>query len=347
MTAPYSPSTTLRLTHITKSFPGVDALRDVTLEVLEGEVHAFLGENGAGKSTLMAVAAGAIEPDSGTVEIIGHRLEQASPASAQSLGLSVVYQHPSVLDDLSVAENLLFSVPPERRPARGQVNEWALAHLRVVGADIEPHARAEELSVAQRQLLKIAKALALDAKVLILDEPTESLTAAESASLFLQIDALRRRGASVVYISHRLPEVRRVADRITVLRDGEIRGTFPAAAISDEEVLALIVGRPVEQSFPEKAVPSAGDGTAPGPGRGAEVLHVTDLRGPRLAGVSFSLAPGEIVGLAGVEGNGRARGAPGAWWAAPTSRDGGGQRGPGGHAQPFALAALRHPLPAA
>jgi ribose transport system ATP-binding protein len=304
MTAPSSPSTTLRLTHITKTFPGVSALRDVSLEVLEGEVHAFLGENGAGKSTLMAVAAGAIEPDSGTVEIIGHRLEQASPATAQSLGLSVVYQHPSVLDDLSVAENLLFSVPPERRPARGQVNEWALAHLSVVGADIDPRSRAEELSVAQRQLLEIAKALALDARVLILDEPTESLTAAESASLFLQVDALRRRGASVVYISHRLPEVRRVADRITVLRDGEIRGTFAAAAISDEEVLALIVGRPVQQSFPAKPVPS-GDGEAPGAGGDAEVLRVTDLGGLRLSGVSFSVSPGEIVGLAGVEGNGQ------------------------------------------
>ncbi len=250
MTAPSSPSTTLRLTHITKTYPGVRALHDVTFEVLEGEVHAFLGENGAGKSTLMAVAAGAVAPDSGTIEILGHHLEQASPAVAQSFGLGVVYQHPSVLDDLTVAENLLFALPADLRPSQGQVNEWAAARLRVVGAEIDPNARAEELSVAQRQLLEIAKALALDAKVLILDEPTESLTAAESASLFLQVDALRQRGASVVYISHRLPEVRRVADRITVLRDGEIRGTFAAAAISDDEVLALIIGRPVQQTFP-------------------------------------------------------------------------------------------------
>ena len=263
MTAPSSPSTTLRLTHITKTYPGVRALHDVTFEVLEGEVHAFLGENGAGKSTLMAVAAGAVAPDSGTVEILGHHLEQASPAVAQSFGLGVVYQHPSVLDDLTVAENLLFALPADLRPPQGQVNEWAAARLRVVGAEIDANARAEELSVAQRQLLEIAKALALDAKVLILDEPTESLTAAESASLFLQVDALRQRGASVVYISHRLPEVRRVADRITVLRDGEIRGTFAAAAISDDEVLALIIGRPVQQTFPPKPVPCPDDSTGP------------------------------------------------------------------------------------
>jgi ribose transport system ATP-binding protein len=152
--------------------------------------------------------------------------------------------------------------------------------------------------VAQRQLLEIAKALALDAKVLILDEPTESLTAAESASLFLQVDALRQQGASIVYISHRLPEVRRVADRITVLRDGEIRGTFDAAAISDDEVLALIVGRPVQQTFPPKPATRPEDGTA-------ALLSVSDLRGPRLSGVTFDVAAGEIVGLAGVEGNGQ------------------------------------------
>jgi ribose transport system permease protein/ribose transport system ATP-binding protein len=298
MTAPLSPSTTLRLTHITKTYPGVRALHDVTFEVLEGEVHAFLGENGAGKSTLMAVAAGAVAPDSGTIEILGHHLEQASPALAQSFGLGVVYQHPSVLDDLTVAENLLFALPAHLRPPQGQVNEWAVARLRVVGAEIDPNARAEELSVAQRQLLEIAKALALDAKVLILDEPTESLTAAESASLFLQVDALRQRGASVVYISHRLPEVRRVADRITVLRDGEIRGTFAASAISDDEVLALIIGRPVQQTFPPKPAPRPDDGTA-------ALLRVTDLRGPRLSGVTFDISPGEIVGLAGVEGNGQ------------------------------------------
>jgi len=152
--------------------------------------------------------------------------------------------------------------------------------------------------VAQRQLLEIAKALALDAKVLILDEPTESLTAAESAALFLQVDALRKRGASVVYISHRLPEVRRVADRITVLRDGEVRGTFPATAISDEEILTLIVGRPVQQSFPPKPDPRPDD-------KVTELLRVSELRGPRMSGVSFDIAPGEIVGLAGVEGNGQ------------------------------------------
>ena len=179
----------------------------------------------------------------------------------------------------------------------------------------------------------------------ILDEPTESLTAAESASSFLQIDALRRRGASVVYISHRLPEVRRVAGPHHGPARRRNRGTFPAAAISDEEVLALIVGRPVEQSFPEKAVPSAGDGTAR-----AGALRCstsTDLRGPRLAGVSFSLAPGEIVGLAGVEGNGQREVLRALGGLLPHRGTVEVKGATGGHAQPFALAALRHPLPAA
>ena len=297
MTAPSSPSISLRLAHITKTFPGVRALHDVTLEVLEGEVHAFLGENSAGKSTLMAVAAGAIEPDSGLVEILGHRLEQASPALAQSFGLGVVYQHPSVLDDLSVAENLLFALPAERRPPQRQVNDWALAHLRVVGADIDPSTRAEELTVAQRQLLEIAKALALDAKVLILDEPTESLTAAESASLFLQVDALRQRRSSVVYYLTACPKS---GTSLTASRSSATERSryVPAAAISDEEVLALIVGRPVQQTFPPKPAPHT-DGEV------ADLLRVVDLRGPRLSGVTFQVAPGEIVGLAGVEGNGQ------------------------------------------
>ncbi len=295
-----SVTATLRLTDIVKSFPGVRALRGVSFEVLAGEVHALLGENGAGKSTLMAVAAGATAPDSGTVEIGGHRLEHASPAAAQALGLSVVYQHPSVLDDLTVAENLLLAVPGSRRPPQRQVERWTADHLAVVGADLPPRARAGELGVAERQLLEIARALALESKVLVLDEPTESLTETESHRLFEQIDAVRRRGASVVYISHRLPEVRRVADRVTILRDGEVRGTFAAAEIDDAEVLRLIVGRPVQQTFPPKRRRQAcGDATPP------PVLEVSGLRGPRLSGAGVTVEPGEIVGLAGVEGNGQ------------------------------------------
>src|SRR3984893_1548758 len=286
----------LRLDHIVKSFPGVVALRDVSFTVRSGEVHALVGENGAGKSTLMAVAAGVIAPDSGVVEIGAQRLTRPSPSAAQMLGLAVVSQHATVLDDLSVTENLLFSLPAERRPARADVTEWARRHLADVGADIRPGALAGDLAIAQRQLVEIARALALDSRVLVLDEPTESLTAVESTRLFQQVERLRQAGTAVVYISHRFPEVQRVADRITVLRDGEVRGTFDAAAVTEHDVLQLIVGREVAHAFPDK--PAAASSSA-------ALLEAKGLSGPRFTGVDLTLRPGEIVGLAGVEGNGQ------------------------------------------
>ncbi|MDX6525076.1 MAG: ribose transport system permease protein rbsA, partial [Gaiellales bacterium] len=170
----------LRLTDVVKTFPGVVALNRVSFEVLEGEVHALVGENGAGKSTLMSVAAGSIAPDSGTVEIGGHPLELASPAAAQALGLAVVYQHLSILEDLTVTENMVFAMPPARRPPMRRATSWVRERVAVVGASIDPAARVSELGLADRQLLEIAKAIALEPAVLVLDEPTESLTPAES-----------------------------------------------------------------------------------------------------------------------------------------------------------------------
>jgi ribose transport system ATP-binding protein len=287
----------LRLVDVAKSFPGVMALKGVSLEVVEGEVHALLGENGAGKSTLMGVAAGAIAHDRGTVEIGGASLTAASPSLAQGLGISVVYQHTSVLDDLTVAENLLYCVPPERRAQGASDEAWIDEQLTSVGALFDRHLRVGELSIAERQLVEIAKALASQPKVLVLDEPTESLTAVETERLFANIERITARGTAVVYISHRLPEVRRVADRITFLRDGEGRGTYPADSISEAEVLSLIVGRSIAQAFPAKGKPTQGGG--------APLLSVQSVTGHGLRGVDCSVAPGEIVGLAGVEGNGQ------------------------------------------
>ena len=287
----------LRLTDIVKTFPGVMALRSVSFEVLPGEVHALVGENGAGKSTLMAVAAGSLAPDSGLVEIGGLPLENASPSLAQSLGLGVVYQHNSVLEDLSVAENMAFSLPRERRPRKRALLDWCRQRTIAVGADLDPRQRVATLGVAERQLLEIAKALAMQARVLVLDEPTEALASEESERLFAQVRLLTSTGASVVYISHRLPEVKRIADRITVLRDGETRGTFDAAAVSSDDILQLIVGRPVDHVFPDKRGGTANEARSP-------ALTVR-LDGGRLHDVAFSVWPGEIVGLAGVEGNGQ------------------------------------------
>ncbi|MCU1617131.1 MAG: transporter related protein [Frankiales bacterium] len=286
----------LRLTGIVKRYPGVTALKSVTFDVLPGEVHAIVGENGAGKSTLMGVACGAVTPDHGQVEIGGELLRRPSPALAQQLGIAVVYQHASVLDDLTVAENILYAVPKDRRPSRASATEWVQQHLDAVGATVGAGLRVGELTVAQRQLVELARALAVDAKVLILDEPTESLTAAETERLFTQIERMRAAGSGVVYISHRFGEVRKVADRITVLRDGESRGTMRAADVTEEDVVALIVGRRVDHVFPERREKS---------GPGAALLTASNLSGPGFADVTATIHAGEIVGLAGIEGNGQ------------------------------------------
>ena len=291
-----SPVVVLRLRNVVKTFPGVVALKGVTFEVLAGEVHALVGENGAGKSTLMAVAAGSTVPDSGTVEIGGQPLESASPSVAQALGLGIVYQHLSILEDLTVTENMIFAMPASLRPSMSRATAWTRERLAAVGADINPAERVSDLSTATRQLVEIAKALALDAKVLVLDEPTESLTRVESERLFENIRSIRDKGTAVVYISHRLPEVKRVADRITVLRDGETRGTFDAAGISEGEILRLIIGRAVDQVFPGKRATEE---------EAAPLLEVDSLSGTGFRDVSLSVQPGEVVGFAGIEGNGQ------------------------------------------
>ena len=287
----------LRLREIVKVFPGVVALDGVTLDVVAGEVHAVVGENGAGKSTLMSIASGALAPDAGTVEISGRMLDRASPAAARALGIAVVYQHTSVLDELTVAENFAFSVPADRRPPLRRAGTFAREWLAVVGTTIDPRARVAELTTAERQLLEIAKALALEATVLVLDEPTESLTAGESERLFAQISSIAERGTAVVYISHRLAEVRALADRLTVLRDGHAVGTFDADAITDDEIVQAIVGRPAEQAFPPRGEQTGDAAGAP--------LVVRALSGDGFRDISLDVAPGEIVGLAGVEGNGQ------------------------------------------
>jgi ribose transport system ATP-binding protein len=286
----------LGLKDVSKTFPGVVALESVSMDVSEGEVHALLGENGAGKSTLMAIAAGAMAANSGTIEIGGIPLETASPSRAQELGISVVYQHTSVLHELTVAENLLYCVPKERRAGTINPNQWISQQLSLVGAVFDRRMRVGELSVAERQLVEIAKALALQPKVLVLDEPTEALTAKETEQLFINIERITARGTAVVYISHRLPEVKRVADRITVLRDGKVRGTFWADGISEDEILSLIIGRPIDHAFPEKGKQRGGK---------APLLAARKITNGVLQGVDLDVARGEVVGLAGVEGNGQ------------------------------------------
>jgi ribose transport system ATP-binding protein len=291
-----SAPTVLRLVDVVKRFPGVIALKSVSLDVVQGEVHALLGENGAGKSTLMGIAAGALVADEGRIEIGGVPLDTPSPGRAQALGLSVVYQHTSVIDELTVAETLLYCVPKPLRPRDRGTDQWLSDQLAMVGATFDRRTRVAELTVAERQLVEIAKALALQPKVLVLDEPTEVLTAAETERLFGQIARITAGGTAVIYISHRLPEVKRIADRITILRDGQARGTFCIDGISEHEILRLIIGRSVERAFPEKRCQ---DVSAP------PLVSARALANGMLQAIDLDVRAGEIVGLAGVEGNGQ------------------------------------------
>ncbi|MGJ8623533.1 MAG: ATP-binding cassette domain-containing protein [Yoonia sp.] len=288
--------TVLRLSKVVKSFGAVKALRGVDLDVKAGEVHALLGENGAGKSTLMNIAAGALGADSGTIEIGGTTLDKAAPGLARELGISVVYQHTSVIDDLTVAENMLYSVPDAHRQAQGDMRKWVLDQLAFIGRGIDPSRKVLELSAAERQMVEISRALAQKPKVLVLDEPTEPLTHAETETLFENIARITAMGTAVVYISHRLPDVKRVADRLTILRDGETRGTYEIGSISEAEILKLIIGRPIESAFPQKAA------LAPGV---MPLIQTKKLSSAMLQDVNFDAKPGEIVGLAGIEGNGQ------------------------------------------
>jgi ribose transport system ATP-binding protein len=287
--------TVLRLTDVSKAFGGVLALKGVSLEVRAGEVHALLGENGAGKSTLMAIAAGSLAPDAGVVEIGGEELTTSSPSAARALGVGVVYQRPAIAQDLTVLENLVLATPADRRRSVSRARAWAVEQLTRIGARIDPQRRATELTSAEQQLVEIAKALSLDPRVLILDEPTAALSAAEVRHLFDQVRRIREAGTAVVYISHRIPEITEIADRLTVLRDGENRGTFPVAEVSEDDILGLIVGRELSTMFPDK----------PGGAPGAPVLELRGISGENFDDISVTVHAGEIVGLAGVAGNGQ------------------------------------------
>lgn len=277
---------------ISKSYSGVHALRSVSFELQPGEVHALIGENGAGKSTLIKVITGAVTPDSGTLVINGQTVAQNTPALARSLGVAAVYQQPSLFPDLTVTENIALSLESGslwRRVDWRRRETRARELLARAGSDIDPRRLVSTLSMPEQQIVEIAKAIGADARVLILDEPTAALTEPEVESLFGVIHTLRAAGVGIVYISHRLEEIGVIADRVTVLRDGQSIATRPMAEVDRAELIRLMVGREVAAIFPKREV-AIGD----------PVLETRNLRG-----VSLTVRAGEIVGMAGLVGSGR------------------------------------------
>jgi rhamnose transport system ATP-binding protein len=292
-------SALLELTGITKSFAGVQALKGVSFELRPGEVHALIGENGAGKSTLVKVITGAHRPDAGALTVNRHPIAHNDPTTAKRLGVAVIYQQPALFPDLTVAENIALRLESSRgwRLIRwGDRRRRAADLLARVGANVHPDAVVRDLTMPQQQLVEIAGALGADAKVLILDEPTASLSDREVDNLFRVIADLKSHGVGMIYISHRLEELSRVADRVTVLRDGAYVGTHAMSAVDRAELIRLMVGRSVEAVFPKVDVPI-----------GDVVLETRDLScaASGVRDVHLTVRAGEILGLAGLVGAGR------------------------------------------
>ena len=292
----------LQLRGIGKTFTGVAALRDINLTVRAGRVHTLLGENGAGKSTLIKILAGVHQPSGGSMMLSGAPYAPASPREAAARGIAVVFQELSLCNNLTVAENILAT----REPARyGIINRRALyRRARQLVAElqlpVDVDARVADLSIAQRQLVEIAKGLSHDAKVVILDEPTSSLSEAEAEILFAIIARLKAAGKAVIYISHRMEEIMRLSDDITVMRDGQYIATLARAETTVAELIALMVGRKMEQMYPPR-LPET-----PPPDAAPPALEVRALSHSRaFRDVSFAVHPGEILGFFGLVGAGR------------------------------------------
>ena len=286
----------LSLQNITKRYPGVLALNNVSVDFLEGEVHALLGENGAGKSTLIKAVAGAIEIDSGTITINGHIFQKVTPHVSRSLGVEVIYQEFNLVPTLSVAENIYLC---EKSPNSALYNadefvKKASAVLAQFGVHIDPRATVQDLSIADQQIVEIAKAVSKNVKILIMDEPSAPLSVSEVEMMFNIIRQLKARGVTVIYISHRLEEVFRISDRVTVLRDGCYITTLNTAETSRQELIKLMVGRELKESYPARKNPP-----------GEIALEVKHLTGNGKRDISFTARAGEILGIAGLVGAGR------------------------------------------
>ncbi len=298
-TAPDLPIGTplLRMCGIRKSFPGVKALKGVDITLQTGEVLALLGENGAGKSTLIKVLGGAHHADEGTIEINGQPATVATPQLSQASGIGIIYQEFNLIPYLTVRENIFLGQEPSRISFIPRRDESAKARslFEHIGVDIPIEAECRQLSVAQQQIVEIAKALAQDARIIVMDEPSAALSPRETNGLFRVIDELKSHGIGIIYISHRLDEIFEVADRVTILRDGRHIDTRPIAGLTREKMIELMVGRSLEREFPRRVA-----------ALGQARIEANNLqRGSQVRNVSFNIHAGEVLGLTGLIGAGR------------------------------------------
>ncbi|MEO7714765.1 MAG: sugar ABC transporter ATP-binding protein [Capsulimonas sp.] len=287
----------LLMTDIEKSFPGVRAIKHGHLEVRAGEVHALMGENGAGKSTLIKILSGAHRPDGGSIAIDGAPITIKNPLDSQAHGIAVIYQEFNLVPTLSARENIFLGQEPGRGALLSIADEQrrALELFERLETRIPPATLCRDLSVAQQQVVEIAKALARNARILVMDEPTAALSQNEVEKLFAIIEDLRAQGLGIIYVSHRLDEIFRLCDRITVMRDGEYITTEPTSQLTRQRVIELMVGRKLENEFPKRE-----------PKIGPARLEVRGLRrGAAVRGVSFDLRRGEVLGVTGLVGSGR------------------------------------------
>jgi ribose transport system ATP-binding protein len=288
----------VELQKVSKAFPGVLALDKVDFSCLPGEVHAVVGENGAGKSTLMKILAGVYRPDGGNILLKGQKTLFSSPKHAQNCGISIIYQEFNLLPDLTVAENIFLGREPTNR---GRLIDSVTLKRRSqelltdLNANIDIQSKVKDLGVAQRQMVEIAKALSLDADIIMMDEPSAVVSGRELASLFRIIQSLKTSGKTIIYISHRIEEIFQISDRTTVLKDGQLVGTYDTASLDKPRIVKLMVGRSLTETFPAREV-----------GEKKEIMALEDVgRDKILQDVSFKVYSGEILGLAGLVGSGR------------------------------------------